>query len=286
VQQIKGGYIEMGLLRVDTNKCKKDGFCVLECPFSIIQLEGDNGYPTMVPGGEVLCPACGHCVAICPHGALSHERVPIESSPVIKENLTINEEQAVQFLRSRRSIRFYQDRPVEREKIQRLIEVARYAPTAANSQLVEWLVISDKSVLSTLASRTIDWLRKLLQDNPGLAKIYPPFQSILAQWDSGRDSVLRNAPVLVVASAPKEATNGMVDVTLALSYLDLLAPTMGLGTCWAGLLQGALLSLPSLKEVVDIPDGHSHHYPMMLGYPKVKGYFRLPERKRPKVTFK
>jgi nitroreductase len=42
--------------------------------------------------------------------------------------------------------------------------------------------------------------------------------------------------VLVVASAPKEATNGMVDVTLALSYLDLLAPTMGLGTCWAGLL--------------------------------------------------
>ena len=56
VKQIKGGYIEMGLLRVDTNKCKKDGFCVLECPFSIIQLEGDNGYPTMVPGGEVSVP--------------------------------------------------------------------------------------------------------------------------------------------------------------------------------------------------------------------------------------
>jgi nitroreductase len=225
-------------------------------------------------------------VAVCPHGALSHERVPIEDSLVIQKNLTINEEQAVQFLRSRRSIRFYEDKPVKQEKIQRLIEVARYAPTAGNRQLVEWLVVSDKSALNRLAGMTIDWLRKLLNDNPGLAKIYPPFQSILAQWDSGSDSVLRNAPVLVIASAPKEATNGMVDVTLALSYLDLLAPTMGLGSCWAGLLQGALLSLPSLKEIAGIPAPHSHHYPMMLGYPKVKGYFRLPERKPPKINFR
>jgi nitroreductase len=225
-------------------------------------------------------------VAVCPHGALSHERVPIESSPAIKKSLTVDEKQAVQFLRSRRSIRFYEDKPVERDKIQRLIEVARYAPTAGNSQLVEWLVVSDRSVLSALAGMTIDWLRNLLRDNPGLAKIYPPFQSILTQWDSGRDSVLRNAPVLVVASAPKEATNGMVDVTLALCYLDLLAPTMGLGTCWAGLLQGALISLPTLKELVGIPARHPHHYPMMLGYPKIKKYFRLPERKPPKISFK
>ena len=276
----------MGLLRVDTNTCKKDGFCIQECPFGIIGLEGDNGFPDINPGGEVLCSSCGHCVAVCPHGALSHERVPIEDSPLIQKNLTINEEQAVQFLRSRRSIRFYEDKPVEREKIQRLIEVARYAPTAGNRQLVEWLVMSDKSVLNRLTGITIDWLRKLLNDNPGLAKIYPPFQSILAQWDSGSDSILRNAPVLVIASAPKEATNGMVDVTLALSYLDLLAPTMGLGSCWAGLLQGALLSLPSLKEIAGIPEPHSHHYPMMLGYPKVKGYFRLPERKPPKINFR
>jgi len=108
----------------------------------------------------------------------------------------------------------------------------------------------------------------------------------VAEWESGHDSVLRNAPILVLASAPREAANGLVDVTLALCYLDLLAPTMGLGTCWAGLLQGALLSSPSLREIVGIPAQHSHHYPMMLGYPKIKRYFRLPERKLPKITFK
>ena len=276
----------MGLIRVDRSKCKKDGICVMECPFGIIRTDDNDGFPAMVPGGETLCSACGHCVAACPHGALSHERVPIENSPLIKKKLMIDEEQAVQFLRSRRSIRFYENKPVEKEKIKRLIEAARYAPTAGNIQPVEWLVLTDKSVLSTLAAMTIDWLHQRLKDEPNLGKFYPPFLSILAQWDSGIDSVLRNAPVLIVASAPKQAANGIVDVTLALSYLDLLAPTMGLGTCWAGLLQGALLSLPSMKEIMGIPAGHLHHYPLMLGYPKLKSYSRLPERKPPKISFK
>jgi nitroreductase/NAD-dependent dihydropyrimidine dehydrogenase PreA subunit len=285
LQKPQQGEIRMRLLRVDAAKCNKDGICVRECPSGIIRLEEDNGYPDIVPGGEVSCLVCGHCVAVCPTGALSHESIPIELSPIIKNKLAINEEQAVQFLRSRRSIRFYTDKPVEREKIQRLIEAARYAPTAGNMQLVEWLVLSDKSVINKLAGRTIAWIRQLLKDNPKAAKLYPRYLSIVAAWESGLDSVLRNAPVLVIASAPKKAVNGLVDVTLALCYLDLLAPTVGLGTCWAGLLQGAILSTPSLREVVGIPTDHSHHYPMMLGYPKVKRYTRLPERKQPKITF-
>ena len=76
----------------------------------------------------------------------------------------------------------------------------------------------------------------------------------------------------------------MVDISLALCYLELAATTFGLGTCWAGLLQGALLASSPLKEAIGIPAGHTHHYPMMLGYPKAR-YFRLPERKPPKITF-
>ena len=106
----------------------------------------------------------------------------------------------------------------------------------------------------------------------------------LAAWEKGYDLVLRNAPILIVASAPKDAINGMVDLTLALGYLDLAAPTLGLGTCWAGLLQSALLSSPPLKEALGIPLDHPYHYGMMLGYPKVK-YHRLPERKQPKITW-
>ncbi len=273
----------MGLLVINESKCKRDGICVLECPTTIIQFPESPGCPEIVQGGENRCLFCGHCVAVCPHGALSHVRIPAEDSPAIRKELSINEEEAVQFLRSRRSIRRYKDKPVEQEKIVRLIEVARYAPTAGNSQLVEWLVLGDKSRIHKIAGLTVDWLRRMLRD-PDLAAARPYLPLVVAAWDAGNDSILRSAPVVIVASAPRQAMNGMVDLTLALSYLDLLAPTMQLGTCWAGLLQGALLSSPSVREAVGIPEGHIHHYPMMLGYPEVK-YHRLPERKQPRIIF-
>ena len=70
----------MGLLIIDEEKCRKDGICVRECPMVIIKQKDENSFPEMAPGGEDICNACGHCVAVCPHGALSHDWVPIEKS--------------------------------------------------------------------------------------------------------------------------------------------------------------------------------------------------------------
>jgi heterodisulfide reductase subunit A-like polyferredoxin len=102
----------MELLIVDEKKCKKDNICVNECPFGILEINKTNGYPRLISGGETVCNACGHCVAVCPHDALNHRYVPIEESPSIEKNLAITEAQAVQFLRSRRSIRRFKDKPV------------------------------------------------------------------------------------------------------------------------------------------------------------------------------
>jgi nitroreductase/NAD-dependent dihydropyrimidine dehydrogenase PreA subunit len=273
----------MALLIIDENKCKKDGFCIRECPTTIIRLS-KKGFPEVAPESEAGCLDCGHCVAVCPHGALSHTRIPIQSSPSIKEELRINEEQAVQFLRSRRSIRYFLDKPVEKEKIQRLIEAARYAPTGGNGQLVEWLVLSDKNRIKEIAELVVGWLRQLLK-NPDIVAASPYLPMAVAAWDAGYDSILRSAPSIVIAMAPKEAMNGYVDLTIALTYLDLFASTLDLGTCWAGLLQGALINSPSVKTAVGIPENYPHHYPIMLGYPNVK-FQRLPERKAPKIIFK
>ena len=273
----------MGLLSIREDLCQRDGFCASDCPVAIIQLPGNNGLPEIVPHGDDACLECGHCVAVCPYGALSHEQIPVEHSPAIRGKLQINEEQAIQFLRSRRSIRHFLDRTVEREKIRRLIEAARYAPTGGNSQMVEWLVLNDKSHIREIAGLTVEWVRRILKD-PQVGAARPYLSKAVAEWDEGRDSVLRGAPAVIVAMAPKESMNGMVDLTLALCYLDLLAPAMGLGTCWAGLLQGALLASKSLKTKAGIPEDFPHHYPIMLGYTEMD-YYRLPERKQPKITF-
>jgi nitroreductase/NAD-dependent dihydropyrimidine dehydrogenase PreA subunit len=272
----------MGLLIVDENKCNKDGICARECPMAIIKRKDGNGFPQVVQGGEAICNDCGHCVAVCPHGALSHARVPIEKSPPIKEELDINVDQAVQFLRQRRSIRFFKKQPVEKEKLQRLIEIARYAPTGGNLQLVEWIVFTDEEKIRAIAGLTVEWMREALAK---AAESVPPyFPLVVGAWDKGFNSVTWSAPALVLASAPEEATTGMVDVALALSYFDLAAPKLGLGTCWAGLVEGALQASPAVREAAGLPEGHPFHYPMMIGYPKPR-YSRLPERKAPRIKW-
>jgi nitroreductase len=209
--------------------------------------------------------------------------VPIEKSPSIEKELEISEEQAVQFLRSRRSVRFFKKQPVEKEKLQRLIEIARYAPSGGNLQLVEWIVLTDADRIRKIAGLTVEWMRKLMAKTP--QSLPPYFPLIIGEWDTGYNCVTYGAPVLIVGSAPKKATTGMVDVSLALSYLELAAQKLGLGTCWSGLVEGALQESAAVRESVGLPDGHPYHHPMMVGYPKRK-YARLPERKAPKITWK
>lgn len=274
----------MAILIVDESICKKDGICVAECPTRVIRLQEETGYPAFVPGGEIICNRCGHCVAACPHGALKHSDIPGEDCPKIKREFVINEEQAIQFLRSRRSIRAYENKPVEREKIKRLIEAARYAPTGGNGQMVEWWVLTDKDKLNSVSEMTIESMRRNIKEQPQILTTQPYLEIIIKAWENGNDPILHNAPVLVTASAPKQAAIGMVDLTIALTYFDLLAPTMGLGTCWAGLVQLSIISSQALKELMGIPVDHRFHFPMMLGYPKAK-YFQMPGRKPPRITF-
>lgn len=272
----------MGLLTIDQDKCKRDGLCVGECPMAIIKLEDGDGFPVMIRGGDEMCNDCGHCVAVCPHGALTHSRIRVEECPQIEKDLEISESQAVQFLRKRRSVRFFKKQPVEKEKLQQLIEIARYAPSGGNLQKVEWLVITDPSRIQELSRLTVEWMRKAVEAGRPVPPYYP---RIIGAWDMGYNSVLWSAPALVLASAPKEATTGLVDVTLALTYFELAAQNSGLGTCWAGLLSGALQYSAAVKEAVQLPAGNPYHYCMMVGYPKVK-YSRVPARRAPKITWR
>ncbi len=274
----------MGLLTMDKEKCKKDGLCAADCPINIIHFEDSSGYPALIPDGDAVCLRCGHCVAVCPHGALDHADVSLAGSPLIDKTLVVSEGQVEQFLRSRRSIRVYDKRPVARETMQRLIEIARYAPTGSNSQMVEWIVINERERLDRICEMVVDWMRRIVEKTPQLP-LAPYVPRLVDAWDTGLDVILRGSPCLVVAMAPVEALNGMVDLSIALSYLELAAPSLGLGSCWAGIIQMALTGIPTLKTEIGIPDKYPHHYPMMVGHPHVK-YHRLPERKSPHIIWR
>ena len=73
--------------------------------------------------------------------------------------------------------------------------------------------------------------------------------------------------------------------TLAVSYVDLMAQSMGLGTCWAGFFNAAANLWPPMNEALGLPEGHASFGAMMIGYPAFT-YARIPLRKEARITWR
>jgi len=139
----------------------------------------------------------------------------------------------------RYSCRSYQDRPVEEEKLERIMEAARLAPSAANRQEWRFITVTDAEKRRRLAE---------IANN----------QSFLAE-----------APVVIAACAAggeHVMTCGQrsypIDVAIALEHVALAAADLGLGTCWIGAFKEGpakeLLGVPGEARIVQL---------MPLGYP-------------------
>jgi nitroreductase/Pyruvate/2-oxoacid:ferredoxin oxidoreductase delta subunit len=272
----------MNLFEVDETLCAMDGICVAECPAFVIEMKDKESFPTVTEGGEARCINCGHCVAVCPHAAISLARMPVDRCPPIDKNLILSEAHAEQFLRSRRSIRTYKNQDVDPETLTRLIEIARYAPTGSNSQLVQWLVVPTREKVVELTGLAVDWMRNAVNEKNPMAEAYQ-MGGIVRAWDNGIDIISRGAPALVIAHGPEAYPIMTIDSAIALSYLDLAASPLDLGCCWAGFFMIAAEYWPPLAEALQLPEGHKSFGAMMVGYPKFR-YQRLPERNEAKVT--
>jgi nitroreductase/NAD-dependent dihydropyrimidine dehydrogenase PreA subunit len=254
----------MALLEVDASKCKKDGVCVAVCPTGCLAADPD-GAPIVTD--PAMCIACGHCVAVCPHGALANARVAALGEAIRPKVRSWPAPEVVDgLLRGRRSIRVYADKPVTRELLADLLDVARFAPTASNVQEVRWIMTDSPQKVHELAGLTASWFA-----GQGTRPKYS------AMWEQGHDAFLRGAPALAVAYAKEDAAWGAVDCAIALTFLELAAVPRGLGACWAGLLTHAARFDDRLRAALGLPEGHAVHGGLMLGYPKVR-YAAVPPR--------
>ena len=273
----------MKLLEVDQQSCHQDGICAAVCPVGIIDFRKGE-YPNPIGEAEELCVRCGHCVAACPTGSLTHREMPGDECPPVQKNLDLSAEHCEHFLRSRRSIRVYKEQPVPREEITRLIEMARYAPSGHNSQCVEWLVFDRREELRKLAAIVVDWVRWMISNMPQVAQPMH-MDKLLQRWEGGKDVILRDAPVVIVAHAEAENRMAPAACTIALAYLELAATSMNLGSCWAGYFNAAASTFPPMKEALALPKGHLAFGSMMVGYPKFS-YHRRPLRKPPPISWR
>lgn len=265
----------MSLITVNEEKCIKCGMCVVECPTGVLKLEAD-GPKEVNPNA---CLECGHCVAVCPKEAIDNEKSPLAMQNEIGEIKKLNPEEAKNFIRTRRSIRSYKNMPVEREKLLQLVDVAHLAPTASNSQGVSFLIVDDKKRIELAVEECINWF----DSNETLSKM---LAGMISGYKKNKvDTILRDAPSIILTLADKDLRNGRENSILSLSYLELFAPSLGLGSCWAGIFEICALNDNSpMYKLFNIPENKKITGVVMVGYPK-HSFKRFTERKPLEASF-
>jgi nitroreductase/NAD-dependent dihydropyrimidine dehydrogenase PreA subunit len=256
----------MSQIVVDKSTCMRDGACVEVCPAKILDFD-EQGFPVETAEGK--CVLCGHCVAVCPTESLTHTGLPDE--PLLPALKKLPAPALIDgFLNSRRSVRVYKDRPVTRQTLEALLDVARRAPTAVNSQKLHWIVVADKEKVHALSEETMNFLR-ISGANPALLERWEKFRR------DGYDFILRGAPAVVVACAPEEYEWAKLDGAIALTFLELAAEARGLGVCWAGFLTRVAVVHAPLRQALSVPEGYAVCGALMLGERKYI-YRRIPPR--------
>ncbi|OEC87951.1 MULTISPECIES: nitroreductase family protein [Methanobacterium] len=261
---------------LNKSACSSCGTCVSTCTPGHLKM---NTNPEVV--ADTMCIECGHCEAVCPEGAINISGPELEA-PMVDISSKISPEDMGNYMRNRRSIRNYKKRPVPRETIEEIMDVVRFAPSGGNQQLVEWIIIEDPQKTRELAGLVIKWMEKLAEENSPFAQVLP-VESLISVWKSGLDPILRGAPNLFIATAKSNEGSTPMDGTIALSYLDLLLPSFGLGSCWAGFLQMAADFEP-IREFLGLKDSEVFLGALMAGYPECK-FFRVPKRKKLSVRY-
>ncbi len=262
------------MIQVDENLCITCGSCIRACPGGLIT---KKDYPVPIKSGWDQCIDCGHCVSICPTGAMHQRSMSPEDCQEIDIHLIPQWDRVRQYLISRRSIRGYIRKPIEKEKVLQLLDVARYAPNGANRQVIHWVVVNDPEKVRRIAQMTIDWMKIVKEKAPALYE-EANLEVFVSAWDGGQDRISRGAPCTIMACAPKDERTAPPAAMIAIHQIQLAAPALGLGTTFTGSINTACQGYPPLIEMLGIPEGTIPHATCVIGYPAER-YLRIPTRK-------
>ncbi len=272
----------MSIITINESICEQCGICIETCPLDVISMD-KNGFPSTTDESESHCVQCGHCEAVCPPRALKYNTLP-EMRTIEKDKPEqITSDNLSEYFRSRRSIRKYLKKAVEKEKLEQIFNVVNYSPTGVNQQQNKWIVISNRGVICDLSNAIIRWMKTMVEAKSDLAQ-YLHFDTLIDSYEKGDDIIFRNAPTIVIGYTDAAYTGGIIDTVIATSHLELLLPSFGLGGCWAGFAMIALGYSPEVKKTVGLDDSQTVRSAMMVGYPKYR-YYKIPYRKESQIKW-
>ncbi len=271
-------------IKVNEDRCQNCSVCLAECIHNKKYEDTDH-----VDHSYLFCNRCLHCYAVCPNNAIEVEEgftgKDISSNGVSYDDLLF-------LLQKRRSVRYFQDKPIEEDDLLNVLESTRYIPSGGNNQDISITLLKNEEKKKMLRKEVINYYRKMnkisknrvirfvasvfgspkvkegLQDKLFIKKINDMNEKLKT-----RDLVFYNAPLVMIIHTSRMLPTAKEDAILAAYNIILSAETLGLSSCFVSLSQQAMNSKNRCKKIVDIDQNDTIHAVVVLGYP-VRQYKR------------
>jgi nitroreductase len=165
-----------------------------------------------------------------------------------------------ELIQQRQSVRRYQNIPVEREKIDKLIEAVHLAPSACNSQPWKLIIVDDPELKNEVAKATFN---KAISFNK--FAIEAPVIAVLV--------IEKAKPIAQIGGFIKNQEYPQYDIGIAAAHFCLQATELGLGTCMIGWFDEK-----KIQQLLHIPKKRKIGLLITLGYPP--GEYKLRKKIR------
>ena len=308
----------------EPDQCTHCKACVQTCPTSCLQWDDEKKEPvaTGLSGIELACIGCNNCEAVCPADCIRMRgeyrvlkgryktpedkfgdmTLPCPFGPndrnrnfeEIEKDLTETEK----IIYRRRSIRVFKDKPLSKELINRLIETARFAPSAGNGQPCKFLVVTNKEInrkVDQKCAKILKMINWLYAGQNRWRKILIAILSAISanKWDQRpiaaieklrmtNDSITFDAPAVIhVLKDKRGISQPDIDAAIAAHNLILAAHSIGLGTCYIGFIASTIPYVPAVKKILGIKYPYEIVLSICIGYPKLKYNIPVPRAQMP-----
>ncbi len=284
-------------IKIDQS-CTNCNLCYEICPEDVFE----TGKESPVPSKPEECFLCGHCIAVCPKDSLVISDMDSENFKDISEEWNLDPDILTGFFRTRRSIRHYKDKRIPKKKLKKLIEAARYAPTAKNLQNFEITVITSREKRRELVGLVLEFFKSLVEKykNPffrflfrikegkektrQVSELIPTFEEAYQKYQNGEDPLFYKAPAVVVLHAPEDKDTSKDNCIYPLYHMILTGRAMGIGSCINGYFTAAASRNEKIGKSLNVPEENKIYACATFGYSKYT-FLKTVDRKEPDVEW-
>ena len=242
---------EPAQVTIDIEKCNGCGECVKAC--SDFSFEIVDKKVTITDNSIFGCVGCGQCMMACPQGVIAVEGrtlAPVQLFDLPDKNIVPTYDSLLAMLQRRRSIRKFKNKPVEKEKIDQILEAAQTAPMGIPPSDVHVVVFENKkqvrafaedfsNYLKSIRWMASNWFMTLMRpfwgkptDEMMRSFIKPIFDVYVDDMEKGNNWINYDAPLAMYFYG--SPYTDPADPIIAATYAMLAGEALGLGTCMLG----------------------------------------------------